>query len=36
VSSLTVGSLLDAIGDMFPLVRGILHSTQDAINVALS
>ncbi len=36
VSSLTVGSLLDAIGDMFPLVRGILRSTEDAINVALS
>jgi hypothetical protein len=36
VSSLTVGSLLDAIGDMFPLVRGILRSTQDAIDVARS
>lgn len=36
VCSLTVGSLLDAIGDMFPLVRGILRSTQDAIDVARS
>ena len=36
VCSLTVGSLLDAIGDMFPLVRGVLRSTQDAIDVALS
>ncbi|WP_066262339.1 hypothetical protein [Hydrogenophaga flava] len=36
VCSLTVGSLLDAIGDMFPLVRGILRSTQDAIDVASS
>ncbi|MCU0957460.1 MAG: hypothetical protein MUF55_09115 [Hydrogenophaga sp.] len=36
VCSLTVGSLLDAIGEMFPLVRGILRSTQDAIDVARS
>lgn len=36
ICSLTVGSLLDAIGDMFPLVRGILRSTQDAIDVARS
>ncbi|UJW82697.1 hypothetical protein [Hydrogenophaga sp. SL48] len=36
VCSLTVGSLLDAIGDMFPLVRGVLRSTQDAIDVARS
>jgi len=36
VCSLTVGSLLDAIGEMFPLVRGILRSTQDAIDVASS
>ena len=36
VCSLAVGSLLDAIGDMFPLVRGILRSTLDAINVAQS
>lgn len=36
VCSLTVGSLIDAIGDMFPLVRGILRSTQDAIDVARS
>lgn len=34
VCSLTVGSLLDAIGEMFPLVRGLLRSTQDAIDVA--
>ena len=31
--SLALGSLLDAIGDMFPWVRGILRSTQDAIDV---
>ena len=36
VCSFTIGSLLDAIGDMFPLVRGILRSTQDAIDVARS
>lgn len=36
VCSLTVGSLLDAIGEMFPLVRGVLRSTQDAIDVARS
>lgn len=36
VCSLTVGSLLDAIGDMFPLVRGILRSTLDAIDVTRS
>ncbi len=36
VCSLTVGSLLDAIGEMFPLVRGILRSTQDAIDVSRS
>ena len=36
VCSLAVGSLLDAIGEMFPLVRGILRSTQDAIDVARS
>ncbi len=36
VCSLTVASLLDAIGDMFPLVRGILRSNLDAIDVALS
>jgi len=36
VCSLTVGSLLDAIGDLFPLVRGILRSTLDAIDVAQS
>lgn len=36
VCSQTVGSLLDDIGDMFPLVRGILRSNLDAINVALS
>ena len=36
VCSYTVGSLLDAIGEMFPLVRGILRSTQDAIDVARS
>ncbi|GAA6141063.1 hypothetical protein [Hydrogenophaga sp. 5NK40-0174] len=36
VCSFTVGSLLDAIGEMFPLVRGILRSTQDAIDVARS
>lgn len=36
VCSLAVRSLLDAIGDMFPLVRGILRSTQDAIDVARS
>ncbi len=36
VCSLTVGSLLDAIGEMFPLVRGILRSTHDAIDVARS
>lgn len=36
VCSLTVGSLLDAIGDMFPLVRGILRSTLDAIDVTSS
>lgn len=36
VCELAVGSLLDAIGDMFPLVRGILRSTLDAISVARS
>jgi len=36
VCSLAVGSLLDAIGDLFPLVRGILRSTLDAIDVARS
>jgi len=33
ICSITVGSLLDAIGEMFPLVRGLLRSTQDAIDV---
>jgi hypothetical protein len=36
VSGMTVASLLDAIGDMFPLVRGVLRSTLDVIDVARS
>jgi hypothetical protein len=36
VCSLTLRSLLDAIGDMFPLVRGLLRSAQDAVDVARS